>query len=228
MFFGDEATARRRGRPDPVAAAADRRHGVRGHPRPAWASTAPRSRPATGRTPAAAATPAARKPTAEAVAEITLEEAFHGTTRLVEVDGKRLEITIPRGADTGTRIKLTGQGPGGGDLVVVVTRPPDPAFTRRGADLERELPLDARGGPARRRRSPSRRSRARVLLTIPAGTQHGRTFRLHGPGHAALQGDGHGDLLRQGPGRPARPTCPTRRRRPPATFLDLVDQPDPR
>ena len=57
------------------------------------------------------------RPVHEATAEITLEEAFHGTTRLVDVDGKRLEITIPPGADTGTRIKLTGHGPGGGDLV---------------------------------------------------------------------------------------------------------------
>ena len=67
----------------------------------------------------------------EATAEITLEEAYHGTTRLVEVDGKRLEITIPPGADTGTRIKLTGRGPGGGDLIVVTRLTPDPTFTRR-------------------------------------------------------------------------------------------------
>ena len=80
-------------------------------------------------------------PTAEAVAEITLEEAFHGTTRRVEVEGKRLEVTIPRGADSGTRVKLTGQGPGGGDLVVVVRVRPHPIFNRRGADLERELPI---------------------------------------------------------------------------------------
>ena len=50
--------------------------------------------------------PAARpapKPTAEAVAEITLDEAYRGTTRLVDVEGKRLEVKIPAGADTGTR-----------------------------------------------------------------------------------------------------------------------------
>ena len=67
----------------------------------------------------------------EATAEITLEEAYHGTTRLVDVDGKRLEITIPPGADTGSRIKLTGRGPGGGDLIVVTRLTPDPTFTRR-------------------------------------------------------------------------------------------------
>ena len=100
------------------------------------------------------------RPAAEAHAEISLDEAYHGTTRLVEVDGKRLEVTIPPGADTGTRIRLTGKAPGGGDLFVVVRQLPDARFTRRGADLERELPLTPRGGAARRARSGSRRSRA--------------------------------------------------------------------
>ena len=109
---------------------------------------------AAGRPGRSASAPAA---TAEAVAEITLEEAFHGTTRLVEVDGKRLEVTIPRGVDTGSRIKLTGKGPGGGDLVVVVPVRPHPVFSRHGADLERELPLTlaeallGARGPRRRR-----------------------------------------------------------------------------
>src|SRR5437867_2352596 len=70
-----------------------------------------------GRT-AADARPAIRQPTAEAVADISLEEAYHGTARRVEVDGRRLDVTIPRGAEDGTKIRLSGQGPNGGDLVV--------------------------------------------------------------------------------------------------------------
>ena len=91
---------------------------------------------------------------------MTLAEAFHGTTRLVEVDGKRLEITIPAGADTGTRIKLSKRGPGGGDLVVVVKVLPDKTFTRRGADLERELPLTLEEALLGARGQGRRRSRA--------------------------------------------------------------------
>ena len=45
----------------------------------------------------------------EAAVEITLEEAFTGTTRLVEVDGKRLEVTVPAGVDDGSRIRLRGK-----------------------------------------------------------------------------------------------------------------------
>jgi len=92
-----------------------------------------------GRATSRKARPAAL-PRHEAQAEITLDEAFHGTSRLVDVDGKRLEVTIPPGADTGTRIRLTGKAPGGGDIHIVVRQRPDATFTRKGADLERELP----------------------------------------------------------------------------------------
>jgi len=183
--------------------------------------------PATTRGPGATTTTPARRPaSAEAAAEITLEEAYHGTSRLVEVEGKRLEVTIPRGADTGTRIRLTGKAPGGGDLHVVVRQKPDPVFTRRGADLERELPLTLReallGADVK-----VRTLKGHVVLTIPAGTQPGRMFRLTGQGMPRFRADGHGDLYVK-----ARVLLPTdlsdAARDAAAQFLDLVDQPDPR
>jgi curved DNA-binding protein len=192
--------------------------GATGSPRTGSATTrtASRSRPDQGRRPASA----------EAIAEITLEEAYHGTSRVVEVEGKRLEVTIPRGADSGTRLRLTGKAPGGGDLHVVVRQRPDPTFTRRGADLERELPLTLReallGGDVR-----VRTPKGRVLLTIPAGTQQGRMFRLTGQGMPRFRADGHGDLYVR-----ARVVLPTdlsdEVKRAALRFLDLVDQPDPR
>jgi curved DNA-binding protein len=164
--------------------------------------------------------------TAEAIAEIGLEEAYHGTTRLVEIDGKRLEVKIPRGADNGTRVNLTGQGPAGGDLVVIVKVRPHPAFTRRGADLERELPLtleEALLGAE----VPVGTLKGRVLLKVPPGTQSGRTFRLKGQGIPHLRGDGTGDLLAK-----VRVVLPTdldpAAGKAARAFLDLVDQPDPR
>jgi curved DNA-binding protein len=171
-------------------------------------------------------TPPRQAPAAEAIAEIDLDEAFHGTTRLVEVDGKRLEVTIPPGADTGTRIRLSGKAPGGGDLHVVVRQRPDPVFTRKGADLERELPLTLReallGAEV-----PVRSPKGRVLLTIPAGTQTGRTFRLRGRGLPRFKREGHGDLLVR-----VRVVLPTdlddRQRAAASAFLDTVHQPDPR
>ncbi len=162
----------------------------------------------------------------EATAEITLDEAYHGTTRLIDVDGKRLEIRIPPGADTGSRVKLSGRGPGGGDLIVVVKMSPDRRFTRRGADLERDLPLTLQeallGGEV-----PVTTLKGRVLLTIPAGTQPGRTFRLNGQGMPRFKATGHGDLYVKA--RVVLPTALTDEARAAAgPFFDLIDQPEPR
>ena len=166
------------------------------------------------------------RPSAEAVAEIDLDEAYHGTTRLLDVDGKRLEVKIPPGAGTGTRIRLTGKAPGGGDLHVVVRQAPDPVFTRKGADLERELPITL-GEALLGAEVPVRSPKGRVLLTIPAGTQSGRTIRLRGRGLPRFQGEGHGDLLVR-----VRVVLPTdlsdEARAAARTFIDLADQPDPR
>jgi curved DNA-binding protein len=181
---------------------------------------------ATGRGRVAGTASTARPPTAEATAEVTLEEAYHGTTRLVEVDGKRLEVKIPPGAGTGTRIRLSGKAPGGGDLHVVVRQAPDPVFTRRGADLERELPLrleEALLGAD----VPVRTPKGRVLLTIPAGTQPGRTFRLTGRGMPRFRATGYGDLFVK-----VKVVIPTdlsdEARAAARTFFDTLTQPDPR
>jgi DnaJ-class molecular chaperone len=162
----------------------------------------------------------------EATAEISLEEAFNGTTRLVEVDGKRLEVTIPKGVDNGSRIRLSGRGPGGRDLVVVTRVRPHRELTRRGADLERELPVtleEALLGAE----VPVPTLKGRVLLRIPPGTQPGRTFRLTGQGMPRFKADGSGDLyvktkviLPSTLGDEAKEAA--------RRFLDLVEQPDPR
>jgi curved DNA-binding protein len=162
----------------------------------------------------------------EAPAEMTLEESYHGTTRLVEVDGKRYEVSIPRGIDTGGRVRMAGKGPKGRDVVVTVTVRPHEVYTRKGADLERELPVTLReallGGEV-----PVTTLKGRLLLTIPAGSQTGKTIRLTGQGMPRLKGDGAGDLYVK-----VRVVLPTtldaEAKAAAASFLDLVHQPDPR
>jgi curved DNA-binding protein len=168
----------------------------------------------------------ARPAAAEAHADISLVEAYHGTTRVVDVGGKRLEIKIPPGADTGTRIRLTGKAPGGGDLFVVVRQLPDARFTRRGADLERELALtleEALLGAEVKVET----LKGSVLLKIPPGTQAGRTFRLTGQGMPRFKASGYGDLYAK-----ARVILPTNLSDEATTaarrFIDIVKQPDPR
>ena len=133
---------------------------------------------------------AARAPSVEAEVELTLEEAFHGTTRLVQVDGKRLEVTVPRGVETGSRIRLKGRGGGDpdhpADLYLVTRVQPHPIYTRIGADLSREVPITL-GEALLGAEITVRTLKGRVQLKIPAGTQPGRTFRLKGQGMPRLK-----------------------------------------
>jgi len=169
---------------------------------------------------------AAKPAPIEVTAELSLEEAFHGTSRIIELEGRRLEVTIPRGANTGSRIRLTGKGPGGRDLIVVTKLKPHRTFTRKGDDLQRDVPITLReallGGEI-----PVATLKGRVLLTVPAGTQNERTFRLKGQGMPRFKGDGSGDLYVR-----VHVVLPTnldaKAKAAAAKFLDAVDQPDPR
>ncbi|HET7182864.1 MAG TPA: J domain-containing protein [Candidatus Limnocylindrales bacterium] len=162
----------------------------------------------------------------EVTADLSLEESFHGTSRIVEIGGKRLEVTIPRGAGDGSRIKLTGKAPGGGDLVVVTRLRPHPVFSRRGDDLEREVPITL-GEALLGGEIPVSTLKGRVLLKVPAATQPGRVIRLKGQGMPRFKGDGTGDLLVRV--RVVLPTELSDEAKAAATRLaDLLDQPDPR
>jgi curved DNA-binding protein len=180
-----------------------------------------RGGPGRAATPGGArATGAPRLAPVEATAELSLEEAFHGTTRIVEVAGKRLEVTIPRGVDTGSRVRLSGKGPDGRDLVVVTRLRPHPVFTRRGADLEREIPISLE-------EALLATLKGQVLLKVPAASQAGRRFRLAGQGMPRLKGDGSGDLFVTV--RVVLPTTLTDEAKDAARrFLHLAGQPSPR
>jgi curved DNA-binding protein len=228
MMFGDESAAA--GEPERFAGASgesvDELLARLGMARPGGGSTAgaggagSRSRVHAG----GAAGPGT--PPVEVTAEISLEESFHGTSRIVELDGRRLEVTIPRGAGTGSRIRLTGKGPGGRDLVVVTKQKPHPAFTRRGDDLEREVPVTLREALLGSE-IPVGTLKGKVLLKVPPGTQHGRMFRLKGQGMPRFKGDGTGDLLVRI--RVVLPGNLTDEAKAAAAKLaDLIDQPDPR
>lgn len=132
---------------------------------------------------------------------ITLEEAFHGTTRQLEwEDGRTIQAKIPRGVHTGARIRLSGQGGPGqaggasGDLYLKVHVQPHHTFHRDGDDLRVDVPVDlytaVLGGKV-----PVHTLDRTVQLTIPPETPNGKTFRLRGLGMPKLrQPDQRGDL----------------------------------
>jgi len=124
--------------------------------------------------------------------QITLEEAFQGARRLLEKNGRRLDIKIPRGVKTGARIRVAGEGgPGGagmpsGDLYLKVTVAPHAVFTRDGDDLHREIELDLYTAILGGEVSVATLD-GHLTLKIPPETQSGRTFRLRGKGMPKLK-----------------------------------------
>jgi len=119
--------------------------------------------------------------------EITLGEAYQGAARVLQLEGKRLEVRIPAGADTGTRVRIPASAAGAGtDIHLVVTVQPDSNFERVGDDLHTEVPVDlylAILGGEVAVRTPDAHS---VMLRIPPETQNGRSFRLRGRGMPRL------------------------------------------
>jgi curved DNA-binding protein len=133
--------------------------------------------------------------------DLTLEEAYHGAERLLEIDGHRIQAVIPPGVRTGSRVRLSGQGEPGhnsgpaGDLYLIVHILPNETFEREGDDLHIDVPVDiftAIAGGETRVPTFDRP----LLLKIPPRTNAGRSFRLRGKGMPHL-GDPktHGDLF---------------------------------
>lgn len=130
----------------------------------------------------------------ETEAELALEEVNTGTKRRVELDGKRLEATIPAGVADDQRIRYSGVAADGGDVYVRVKVRAHPVFTREGANLRRELPVTL-GEALLGAEVPVGTLTGRVLLRVPPETQNGRVFRLAGKGLPRFRADGRGDLL---------------------------------
>ncbi len=119
--------------------------------------------------------------------EISLDEAYRGTTRMFQVEQRRIEVKIPAGATNGTKVRVSGGGPGGNsDLYLIVQVMPDSRFSLDGQDLTTEVKMDlytaVLGGSIK-----ISTLNGDVNLTIPAGTQPGQLFRLAGKGMPALR-----------------------------------------
>jgi curved DNA-binding protein len=131
---------------------------------------------------------------------ISFSESFQGTQRTLQVGSHRLEVKIPAGARTGTKVRVPGVVPaeaGGrpGDIYLEVGVQEDARFQRDGDDLSTEVMTDlytaVLGGEVS---VPT--PAGDVRLTIPAGTQPGQKFRLAGRGMPQLKNPQvHGDLF---------------------------------
>ncbi|MFO8126211.1 molecular chaperone DnaJ [Yoonia sp.] len=123
----------------------------------------------------------------------------HGQGR-VEKE-KSLSVNIPAGVETGTRIRLAGEGEAGmrggpsGDLYIFIEVQDHPLFEREGVNLYCRVPVSiataALGGEIEVPTIDGGRSRVKV----PEGSQSGRQMRLRGKGMPALRGGGTGDMF---------------------------------
>jgi len=143
----------------------------------------------------AASRPARGNPAYQQQVEISLEDAFNGTTMQIQTDGKRKQVKIPPGVRTGSKVRVAGAGPNGMDLYLIVQVKDHPNFERKGNDLHTTAKVNVftaiLGGEAE-----VETMTGKVKLSIPAGTQPEQVFRVAGRGMPHLKSPNtKGDLF---------------------------------
>ena len=157
------------------------------------------------RTGRARATRARRGHDLESTIDLTLEEAFSGTTRRLAMtrDGKErvVEVRIPAGVKDGARVRAAGEGTAGssggsaGDLFLNVRIRPHPRFERRGQDLYTRVPVPVTTAVLGGEMTVPTLSGSTLRLKVPELTANGRVFRLRGHGLPTVgKPDDRGDL----------------------------------
>jgi curved DNA-binding protein len=123
----------------------------------------------------------------EHLIEISLAEAFYGTSRTIQwEDGRSIEAKIPRGVKTGSRVRLKGQGQAGGHLYLSIKVKVDKQFERDEDDLKTAVPVNLYTALLGGQIDVSTIDKT-VKLTIPAETANGKQFRLRGLGMPNLK-----------------------------------------
>jgi len=130
-------------------------------------------------------------PSIQAPVTISLKEAFNGTTRTLQSGNRRVDVKIPSGVRTGTKIRAPSAGQvrsdgSSPDLYLILDVDEDPLFERDGDDLHTHVTIDVfkaiLGGE-----EEVKTLSGKVVLTIPAGTQPEQVFRLAGRGMPVLR-----------------------------------------
>jgi DnaJ-class molecular chaperone len=137
--------------------------------------------------------------------ELTLEDAYNGTTRRLSLkhDGhaRTVDVRIPAGVSDGSRVRVSGEGEHGvggasaGDLYLRVRLAPHLQFERKGRDLYAKVPVPVTTAVLGGEAMVPTLSGKPVRLRIPTQTQNGQVFRLKGYGMPKIgQADDKGDL----------------------------------
>lgn len=121
--------------------------------------------------------------------KISLLEAFEGTSRILQYDNTKIEVKIPAGAKTGTKVRVSGAGPNRSDIHLIVEVESNSHFERKGDDIHSEVAVDLYtailGGQVK-----VTTLKGDVMLSIPPETQSGKTFRLSSRGMPLMKKPG--------------------------------------
>ena len=126
-----------------------------------------------------------------------VDAATRKPQRVTLAGGKTVDLKLPNGVDSGTKIRLAGQGQpgpaGNGDAIVTIEVAAHPFFTRDGKDIRLDLPISLKEavlGAKVKVPTPE----GPVMLTVPKGASSGKVLRLKGRGFADKAGK-RGDQL---------------------------------
>ena len=116
---------------------------------------------------------------------------------------KKISVTIPKGVDDGTRIRLTGKGEAGtrggasGDLYLFINVKSHDLFKRSDENLFFEFPISIADAALGATIEIPTIDGGKAKIKIPEGTQSGKQFRLRSKGMPYMRGSGNGDLYVQ-------------------------------
>jgi DnaJ-class molecular chaperone len=127
---------------------------------------------------------ASRPEPEEVESEVTIpfRTAALGGTVALRVDDREVDVKVPAGVSDGQKLRLQGQGPGGGNLRLVLRIEPDPYFKRDGNDLILLVPLSLSEATLGATVDVPTISGSKLSVKIPAGTSTGKRVRLRGQG----------------------------------------------
>ena len=120
----------------------------------------------------------------EAEANIPFLTAALGGTMSLDIGGQSVELKVPVGVEEGKRLRLGGQGPGGGDLYLRLHIEPHAYFRREGNSIVLDVPLSLAEAVLGTRVEVPTIDGQRLTVKIPAGASSGSRLRLRGKGIA--------------------------------------------
>ena len=136
-----------------------------------------------------------RPANAQANLPLSFDEAFHGVGKVVQLDGDKIRLNIKPGAKDGQKLKVTGKGRNGGDLIITLQVGKSSEYEIDGLNLSKKLEVDLYTAVLGGKMDVST-PHGKINMPISKGIQSGRKLRLKGKGMPDYNKKGKfGDLI---------------------------------